>query len=628
MVEVLRHGYRLPFHLPPHLASQPISLPSYTPTSIRGIELKKELTSLLQKGAVELAPLTPGFYSRLFVTQQPSGKWRPIIDLSALNRVVVLSRFHMETPQSVLRSVRQGDWMVSFDLKDAYLQVPVHVDSRKYLRFVSYGDVYQFKVLPFGLSTAPQVFTRVMAPVADVMHRHGFRLLRYLDDWLILASSKEEALRARDFLLNLCVTLGIRINFEKSHLDPSQTSTYLGMVIETVTFQAFPTSERLAKLESLVTAFLSCRDQPVAAWQSLLGVMSSLSLLVPNSRLRMRALQLRLNACWDHVLEGVVVSWTDDCLPDLLWWSDGSHLRGGLSLEVPIPDLHLYTDASDSGWGATLGGLMVSGLWSPPVSSYSINHRELLAIELALIEFLPLLRGRVVALFCDNVTAISYLKKSGGTRSVALNDCGQRILRWCECHSVSLLPQFVAGTLNVLADALSRRGQILGAEWVLHQTVVHDLLRQWPAMVDLFATSLNHRLPLYFSPVQDPAAVGVDALLQSWDNLQGYAFPPFALIQRVLLKVRTSLHCQVTLVAPFWPRQAWFPDLLDLLVDLPITLPLRRDLLRQSHNQHLHSNLHMLRLTAWRISSVRRGIPVSLQEWLNNLPSVAAVPRG
>ena len=78
---------------------------------------------------------------------------------------------------------------MSLDLKDAYLQVPMHPESRKFLRFMVGGKVYQFKVLCFGLSTAPQVFTRVMAPVSAILHRTGVRLRHYLDDWLIQASS-------------------------------------------------------------------------------------------------------------------------------------------------------------------------------------------------------------------------------------------------------------------------------------------------------------------------------------------------------------------------------------------------------------------------------------------------------
>lgn len=216
---VLRQGCRLPFHFQPRLSSRPISLPSYSPSSIGSRDGEGVVISP-QKGVVELAPSTPGFYSRLFITQQPSGKWHPIIDLSALNRSVVLTDFHIETPQSVLRSVRQGDWLVSIDLKDAYLQVSVHVDSRRFLRFLSNSRVYQFRVLPFGLLSAPE----------------------------------------HDLL------------------------------------PGFPMWERLLKHGFLLTEFWSSRLQPVASWRSPLGVMSPLFLLVLGSRLRMRALQLRLNA--------------------------------------------------------------------------------------------------------------------------------------------------------------------------------------------------------------------------------------------------------------------------------------------------------------------------------------------
>ena len=77
-------------------------------------------------------------------------------------------------------------------------------DSRKFLRFVAFGKVYQFRVLCFGLSTAPQVFMRVMAPVSALLHRSSICLCRYLDDRLIQASSWEQVLLALDTVLQLC----------------------------------------------------------------------------------------------------------------------------------------------------------------------------------------------------------------------------------------------------------------------------------------------------------------------------------------------------------------------------------------------------------------------------------------
>ena len=118
------------------------------------------------------------------------GVWRSVIDLSHLNEFVQLTRFKMETVASVLLSVREGDFLASLDLKDAYFQIPIHPSSRKLLRFTSEGTVYQLRALCFGLSTAPQVFTSVFAAVSAWAHSHGIRLLRYLDDWLVLASSE------------------------------------------------------------------------------------------------------------------------------------------------------------------------------------------------------------------------------------------------------------------------------------------------------------------------------------------------------------------------------------------------------------------------------------------------------
>ena len=136
--------------------------------------LEGEVQALLNKGALELASLSsPGFYSRLFMVMRASGAWRLVIDLSTLNLRIQQTSFKIEALQSVLLSVRPGDWMVSLDLKDAYLRVPMHPDSRKFLRFMVGGKVYQFKVLCFGLSTALQVFTRVMAPVSAILHRMG-----------------------------------------------------------------------------------------------------------------------------------------------------------------------------------------------------------------------------------------------------------------------------------------------------------------------------------------------------------------------------------------------------------------------------------------------------------------------
>ena len=208
VVQVLRFGYQVPFHSRPPLSLVPLPLPSYRPSSIHGLALADAVLYLVAKEAIEPAPPSPGYYRRLFVTPKVTGGWRPVIDLSRLNSFMDVSHFHMETTQSVFWSLRVGDWMVSLDLQDAYLQVPVYPSSCWYLRFCMERSVFQFHALCFGLLTAPQVFTHVMAPVSSIMNCHRFQILWYLDDWLVLASPFQRLCRQGTFSSGCVINWG------------------------------------------------------------------------------------------------------------------------------------------------------------------------------------------------------------------------------------------------------------------------------------------------------------------------------------------------------------------------------------------------------------------------------------
>ena len=139
----------------------------------------------------------------------------------------------------------------------------------------------------------------------------------------------------------------------------------------------------------------------------------------------------------------------------------------------------------------------------------------------------------------------------------------------------------------------------------LHPVVCQQIFLVWGVpQVDLFATSVNHQLPLYVSPLPDPGAWKEDAFAFQWEGLDMYAFPPFALIRRVLVRVRDASCVRMTLIAPKWPQADWFPLLLGLLVDTPRTLPQWDSLLCQPHHLHFHKFPGALHLHAWRLSSI------------------------
>ena len=325
----------------------------------------------------------------------------------------------------------------------------------------------------------------------------------------------------------------------------------------------------------------------------------------------MRSLQLCLHRSWDRGDQSIRIPWSPDCLRDLRWWLDLPRQSLGVFLAQVSPDLDFWSDASDVGWGAHLGSLTTSGLWDLDQGSLSINARELLAIREGLLHFQSSLVGKNVSVFCDNSTAVSYLRKEGGTKSPFLNTLTQGILRWAESLSIRLLPQFIPGSLNVLADSLSRPHQLPHTEWSLHPEVFLSFSCMWPVQIDLFATSANHQCSVFFSPFRDPMAAGTDAFLQRWDGLQAYAFPPWSVIPRMLGKLCVSQGTELTLIAPYWPQRAWFPDLLHLLLAPPVALPLRRDLLRLPRSHCLYQGLHRLRLHAWRLSGALRELQVS-----------------
>ena len=93
-----------------------------------------------------------------------------------------------------------------------------------------------------------------------------------------------------------------------------------------------------------------------------------------------------------------------------------------------------------------------------------------------------------------------------------LNSKAQLLLRWTESMGIALLPQFIMGVKNVVADSLSCH-QVLGSEWTLAQEVVDNLRRMWPVTVNFFDTSLNFRLQVYLSPLNDPLAAGTNTFL-------------------------------------------------------------------------------------------------------------------
>ena len=603
VLSLVKTGYRIPFIERPPLSVDPIFFQqSLSP------QLEEEVASLLQKGAVEeIHPVSPGFYSRIFLVPKKNGKVRLIIDLSTLNRHVFIQSFKMETQRKVRNAIRLNDWAFSLDLTDAYLHVRIHPRSRKYLRFTLNGRVYHFKALPFGLSTSPFVFTLLMTVIATHLRKRAIIMHPYLDDWLSRNQNRQTLLEHRHYIMYLITSLGLIINYQKSDLIPTQIFTFIGMEFLTYSNIVRVPHPRVQKLLETIMIIYQKTFISARVFLSLLGQLSAAADFVMLGRLHLRPLQMSLLSQWRPQKFSLnhQIKISANILHHLDWWKQEEIYQQGVPLRINPPSHTIFTDASLSGWGSHVEpeGLLFHGVWTETQSQLHINMLEMMAISMALKEALHTIKNSTVLVSTDNTTVVAYLRKQGGTRSPDLCLEVWEILNWCFQNKIQLLVKHVPGKFNTLADRLSRVNKPISTEWCLNQEVANAVLHmtQFPN-IDLFATRLNHRLPLYVSPIPDQKALSIDALSMNWNRIHAYAFPPFHLIPALINKIRVS-QCKIVLIAPFWPSRSWFPELLSLLVSPPITLPVIPNLLEQLQGRFRHQNIDMLQLHVWELSS-------------------------
>ena len=519
IVQILKEGYTLPFRIRPQLTRSPSVISRYV-NPHRNSYLLEALHQLIDKNAVERVrnQNSLGFFNRLFLVPKPNNKWRPILDLSNLNLFLKVEKFKMETPETIRTSLQQGEWVTSVDFKDAYFHIPIQEQSRKYLRFHVQGRTYQFRALPFGLSTAPMEFTVLAKEVKLMAIQRGIRIHQYLDDWLVRARSQQICLRHTQILVKMCQNLGWLVNLEKSELEPKQVFDFVGYQFDLRSGRVRPTPDRWKSLQDKIHALLLLPACPVRQFMSLIGLLTATEKQVHLGRLHMRPIQWHLKNNW-RVPESLekIIPLPRALHPHLQWWLDEDNMLQGQPLHPVRHALQIFTDASKEGWGAHVNEFTARGSWSVPESKLHINYLELKAVFLALKEFQNLCVDKIVLIATDNTTVVAYINKEGGMRSGPLCALLWRILTWCSQRQVTLKARHIPGRLNVIADKLSRLGQTIQTEWSLLPEIFQQICNQWHRpQVDLFATRFNHKLPQFVSPVPDSLAIAVDALTLPW----------------------------------------------------------------------------------------------------------------
>lgn len=258
-LSVIKEGYRIQWSSTP----KPWFTKRHSHSQQTLAHLDQVVSQFHNSKIIEVSPTQSRDYlSHLFLIEEPT-KVRPVLDCTRINTHIQCHHFKMEGIPALRELIQEGDWMTKIDLKDAYTVVPIHSSSRPFLSFEHRGVVYQYTSLPFGMSVAPRVFSKLMRYALEPLRKAGIRLVYYLDDICMLGRTQKELKGHTQQLLTHLQQLGFVINWTKSVLDPNQVQEYLGFVFDTRSMIMKVPTQKIAKLQIRIRQALrtshSCR---------------------------------------------------------------------------------------------------------------------------------------------------------------------------------------------------------------------------------------------------------------------------------------------------------------------------------------------------------------------------------
>eukprot|EP00873_Tetraselmis_striata_P038228 jgi/Tetstr1/458492/TSEL_044898.t1 len=382
----IRDGVRVPFRYnrPPPRFNQGVSFNDASPAQLKFITA--ELRRFTAAGAWEKSSCAWWVSRAFFVPKPGNNQWRFIIDLRVLNTFRARKRLRMETLMGVRHLTAKGDYMFSFDMQDGFYAMGIAPSDRDYFTVNIRGTLYRLCGLPMGQSLSPYYFTTFTMPFVKHLRSpttpaatgnvprsrrwlrrgrwRGARILPYVDDFLLFASSEPEALELRQRVADLLDSRGLLRNPAKGLWEPVQYGQHLGVDIDTATGYFYAPVDKLQRLarqakQLLQRAARDARWLPVRELQSLAGRAQYLFLAIPAARFYLRELHDVVGSKW-----GGRVRMTHQPRRDLQWWTAVPTQANGRPIHRPVETAYMHCDSSGYGWGAVLNGrLEARGFW-------------------------------------------------------------------------------------------------------------------------------------------------------------------------------------------------------------------------------------------------------------------------
>ena len=562
--------------------------------------------------------------SNRFTVPKSDGADRFCMNFKPSNQMLLKRHFKMTGVPAIKQTIRRRDFGLSVDLREFFHQLGLHPVTRKWTRFhCPDRRRLQWRVLPFGLAHAPLWVTKLLAPAFKALRMLGVRIVGYIDDILVMASTPHQAAAHLALALHIFQdAMNLEVKLKKCVLRPSQKFVALGLIWDSTRMLCSVPKKRTLSMCSIAKRLLRpsyTENLPVKVRDlgRLVGSVVSARDAIDCYKRRLLHLHQELSSAirqhgWDGVLLLSAAARTS------LAWLAGKGLfrHNGRHILPPVRPITIQmgSDAAKLwGWGAWLRHgsthLQTRGFFTLRERQMSINNLELLSIVHGIRSLLPRVFPesdwhRILILFGnDNVSAVYYSMQAVG-RSLPLSLTGTALYDYLRHPSrdLRLVTRHVSGVSNVEADILSR-ARWNHVDWRLHRRVFLAILQHFQVFptVDLMASRANAQCPRYFSYEIEHSALGTDAFRHHWYNLGAlHCFPPPMLIGRMLQKLEEEQVPSVLLITPNWATKAWLPLILESAIELPQFLPCKPHLvLNPNGDPDFHANWW---LVAWSLS--------------------------
>ena len=384
---IIVNGYQLPFTSTP----VPVKLRNNKSARLNANFVDQAIRELVLSGRVQQVSHQPLVVNPLSVSIQPCGKKRLILDLRHVNRCLAKQRVKYEDWKVALAYFTKDSYMFSFDLKSGYHHVDILQEHQTFLGFSwrasDSGDeiFYVFTVLPFGLSTAPYVFTKLLKPLEKHWRLQGVCIAIFLDDgWATVQDKQGCSITAQAVRKDLS-SAGFITNDEKSVWEPTQTLNWLGITWNSVLGTLKIVDRRITKILCTIDQIIDANFMVSARrLASFTGQIISTGPVVGNIPRIMTRHCVMSTLCYDQW--DLEFRLDDYCQEELLFWKNNiKNVNSRDCFVSTCPSHFVYSDASATGCGSVIGfndEYVCHKMWTEFESSQSSTWRELHAIEI------------------------------------------------------------------------------------------------------------------------------------------------------------------------------------------------------------------------------------------------------